>query len=189
MLCLDMRAKLTTILFGLEVLKVFPFPITITTFQFEIGTTLVLFMRIFNLHKRPKIASAQLVAILPLAIAHTMGNLFTNMSPGKVVVSFTHTIKAMEPFFSILPSAMFLGEKSMDNITYFLVISIMSFFFLTPMDLFMEGVKFTPTYLQATGLNAIDVCIKALVAGICFYAYQQVRHSSGYCIYLYFTSD
>ncbi|KAF6141290.1 hypothetical protein GIB67_024374 [Kingdonia uniflora] len=79
-------------------------------FQFAIGTTLVLFMWIFNLHKRPKITSAQLVSILLLAIVYTMGNLFTNMSLGKVVVSFTHTINAMEPFFSILLSAMFLGE-------------------------------------------------------------------------------
>jgi solute carrier family 35 protein E1 len=39
-----------------------------------------------------------------------MGNLFTNMSLGKVAVSFTHTIKAMEPFFSVLLSAIFLGE-------------------------------------------------------------------------------
>lgn len=52
----------------------------------------------------------QLGAILPLALVHTLGNLFTNMSLGKVAVSFTHTIKAMEPFFSVILSAMFLGE-------------------------------------------------------------------------------
>lgn len=54
----------------------------------------------------------QLAAILPLAVVHTLGNLFTNMSLGKVAVSFTHTIKAMEPFFSVILSAMFLGEVS-----------------------------------------------------------------------------
>lgn len=54
----------------------------------------------------------QLAAILPLAVVHTLGNLFTNMSLGKVSVSFTHTIKAMEPFFSVVLSAMFLGEVS-----------------------------------------------------------------------------
>lgn len=32
------------------------------------------------------------------------------MSLGKVAVSFTHTIKASEPFFSVILSAMFLGE-------------------------------------------------------------------------------
>ncbi|KAF6176933.1 hypothetical protein GIB67_027733 [Kingdonia uniflora] len=203
-------------------------------------------MQIGEYQENEKQNEEQLVAILPLAIAHIMGNLFTKMSLGKVVVSFTHTIKAMEPFFSILLSAMFLGEgyltspvqvkvgkvsspttnvsqllekvvnnekidrllsllveksaqakrsghpfpltivfverkKSIDNITLFSVITIMSLFLLTPVALFMKGVKFTPTYLQAVDLNAKDVCIKALVVGICFHAYQQVRHSSGYC--------
>lgn len=52
----------------------------------------------------------QLAAILPMALVHTLGNVFTNMSLGKVAVSFTHTIKASEPFFSVILSAMFLGE-------------------------------------------------------------------------------
>ncbi|BAF16686.2 Os05g0170900 [Oryza sativa Japonica Group] len=52
----------------------------------------------------------QYAKILPLALVHTMGNVFTNMSLGKVAVSFTHTIKAMEPFFSVLLSVLFLGE-------------------------------------------------------------------------------
>ncbi|XP_077221411.1 triose phosphate/phosphate translocator, non-green plastid, chloroplastic-like [Tasmannia lanceolata] len=97
-------------LYNKQVLKVFPFPITITSFQFSVGTVLILFMWITNLYKRPKLTTSQLLTILPLAIVHTMGNLFTNMSLGKVAVSFTHTIKAMEPFFSVLFSAMFLGE-------------------------------------------------------------------------------
>ncbi|RLN34752.1 phosphoenolpyruvate/phosphate translocator 1, chloroplastic-like [Panicum miliaceum] len=92
------------------VLKVLPYPINITTVQFAVGTTIALFMWITGILKRPKISGAQLLAILPLAIVHTMGNLFTNMSLGKVAVSFTHTIKAMEPFFSVLLSAIFLGE-------------------------------------------------------------------------------
>ncbi|XP_068636774.1 triose phosphate/phosphate translocator, non-green plastid, chloroplastic-like [Aristolochia californica] len=97
-------------IFNKQVLKVYPFPITITTFQFAIGTVLVLFMWSANLYKKPKLTSEQLLAIIPLALVHTLGNLFTNMSLGKVAVSFTHTIKAMEPFFSVVLSAMFLGE-------------------------------------------------------------------------------
>ncbi|XP_040383159.1 phosphoenolpyruvate/phosphate translocator 2, chloroplastic [Oryza brachyantha] len=97
-------------IYNKQVLKVFPYPINITTVQFAVGTTVALFMWITGILGRPKISGAQLVAILPLAIVHTMGNLFTNMSLGKVAVSFTHTIKAMEPFFSVLLSALFLGE-------------------------------------------------------------------------------
>jgi len=97
-------------IYNKQVLKVFPYPINITEVQFAVGAAVAVFMWISGILKRPKISGAQLVAILPLAIVHTMGNLFTNMSLGKVAVSFTHTIKAMEPFFSVVLSAIFLGE-------------------------------------------------------------------------------
>ncbi|XP_010248507.1 PREDICTED: triose phosphate/phosphate translocator, non-green plastid, chloroplastic-like [Nelumbo nucifera] len=237
-------------IYNKQVLKVFPFPVTITTFQFAVGTVLVIFMWTFNLYKRPKISGSQLLGILPLAIVHTFGNLFTNMSLGKVAVSFTHTIKAMEPFFSVILSALFLGEiptllvvssllpivggvalaslteasfnwagfwsamasnlsnqsrnvlskkfmvkkeESLDNITLFSIITIMSFILLAPVTLFMEGVKFTPSYLQSAGLNVREVCVRSLLAGLCFHAYQQVSymilqrvspvtHSVGNCV-------
>lgn len=221
-----------------------------TNIQFAVGTVLVLFMWTTNLYKRPKISSSQLVAILPLALVHTLGNLFTNMSLGRVAVSFTHTIKAMEPFFSVLLSALFLGERptpwvvlsllpivggvalasmteasfnwagfwsamasnvtfqsrnvlskkvmvkkeeSLDNINLFSIITIMSFFLLTPVTLFVEGTKFTPAYLQSAGLNLQQIYTRALLAGLCFHAYQQVSymilsrvspvtHSVGNCV-------
>ncbi|KAF9607312.1 hypothetical protein IFM89_033857 [Coptis chinensis] len=180
-------------IYNKQVLKVFPFPVTITSLQFAVGTVVVFFMWALNLHKKPQITTSQLVAILPLAVVHTMGNLFTNMSLGKVAVSFTHTIKAMEPFFSVLFSAMFLGEQSMDNINLFSIITVMSLFLLFPVALFTEGVKFTPSYLQSAGLNVKDLGTKALLAGLCFHAYQQVSymilqrvspvtHSVGNCV-------
>ncbi|CAL9040033.1 unnamed protein product [Musa banksii] len=235
---------------GGRVLKVFQFPLTITTVQFAVGTCLVLFMWTTNLYKRPKISASQLAAILPLAAVHTMGNLFTNMSLGKVAVSFTHTIKAMEPFFSVLLSALFLGEmptiwvlaslvpivggvalaslteasfnwagfwsamasnvtfqsrnvlskkvmvkkeESLDNINLFSMITIMSFFLLAPATLFVEGIKFTPSYLQSTGLNLKEIYMRSCLAALCFHAYQQVSymilarvspvtHSVGNCV-------
>lgn len=237
-------------IYNKQVLKVFQYPITITAMQFAVGTEIVLFMWAANLHKKPKISSSQLVAILPLALVHTLGNLFTNMSLGKVAVSFTHTIKAMEPFFSVLLSALFLGEmptpwvvfslvpivggvalaslteasfnwagfwsamasnvtfqsrnvlskklmvkkeESLDNINLFSIITIMSLFLLAPVALFVEGVKFTPAYLQSAGLNVKEIYTRALIAGLCFHAYQQVSymilarvspvtHSVGNCV-------
>ncbi|XP_010923226.1 phosphoenolpyruvate/phosphate translocator 1, chloroplastic [Elaeis guineensis] len=237
-------------IYNKQVLKVFTFPITITTCQFAIGTVLVLFMWLTNLYKRPKISASQLVAILPLAMVHTLGNLFTNMSLGKVAVSFTHTIKAMEPFFSVLLSSLFLGElptvwvllslvpivggvalasmteasfnwagfwsamasnltfqsrnvlskklmvkkeESLDNINLFSIITIMSFCLLAPVTLFVEGVKFTPSYVQSAGLNLKQIYLRSLIAGLCFHAYQQVSymilarvspvtHSVGNCV-------
>ncbi|KAK7330498.1 hypothetical protein VNO77_24693 [Canavalia gladiata] len=237
-------------IYNKQVLKVYHFPLTVTALQFAVGTLLVAFMWGFNLCKRPKLSPNQLAAILPLAVVHTLGNLFTNMSLGMVAVSFTHTIKAMEPFFSVLLSAMFLGEnptawvlaslvpivggvalasatevsfnwvgfwsamasnltnqsrnvlskklmvkkeESIDNITLFSVITVMSFLLSAPVTIFMEGVKFTPAYLQSAGLNVSQVYIRSLLAAFCFHAYQQVSymilqkvspvsHSVGNCV-------
>ncbi|CAK9138608.1 unnamed protein product [Ilex paraguariensis] len=237
-------------IYNKQVLKVFQYPVTVTLVQFAVGTVLVTLMWMFNLYKRPKISGSQLAAILPLAVVHTLGNLFTNMSLGKVSVSFTHTIKAMEPFFSVVLSAMFLGEfptlwvvsslvpivggvalasmteasfnwagfwsamasnltnqsrnvlskkfmvkkeESLDNITLFSIITIMSFILLAPAAIFMEGVKFTPAYLQSAELNVRQIYTRSLIAALCFHAYQQVSymilqrvspvtHSVGNCV-------
>ncbi|KAM0068312.1 putative triose phosphate/phosphoenolpyruvate translocator, sugar phosphate transporter [Helianthus debilis subsp. tardiflorus] len=98
-------------IFNKQVLKVFPYPTTVTTFQFGCGTLLILIMWTLKLHPRPKFHKSQIVPVLTLAVAHTMGNLLTNISLGKVAVSFTHTIKAMEPFFTVLFSVLLLSER------------------------------------------------------------------------------
>ncbi|KMT10604.1 hypothetical protein BVRB_5g117240 [Beta vulgaris subsp. vulgaris] len=237
-------------IYNKQVLKAFHYPVTVTVIQFAVGSVLVIFMWMFNLYKKPKVSAGQLAAIVPLAMVHTLGNLFTNMSLGKVAVSFTHTIKAMEPFFSVILSAAFLGEtptpwvvlsllpivggvalasvteasfnwagfwsamasnvtnqsrnvlskkvmvkkeESMDNITLFSIITVMSFILLAPAAVFMEGVKFTPTYLEAAGVNVQQLYTRSLLAALCFHAYQQVSymilqrvspvtHSVGNCV-------
>ncbi|KAI3888684.1 hypothetical protein MKX03_012873 [Papaver bracteatum] len=237
-------------IFNKQVLKVYPYPVTISLIQFAIGTLLVLIMWSFNLYKRPNITKSQLVAIVPLAIVHTMGNLCTNMSLGKVSVSFTHTVKALEPFFSVIISALFLGEvptiwvlsslvpvvggvamaslteasfdwvgfwsamgsnlanqsrnvfskqfmvkkeESLDSITLFAMITILSFALNVPLTLCMEGVKFSPSFLQSAGLDVRELCVKTLLSGLCFQAHQQiaymilqrvspVTHSVGNCV-------
>ena len=87
-----------------------PLPYTITAFQLAFGSLLIFLMWATRLHPAPRISAAQLGNIAPLALGHMLGTVFTNMSLGKVAVSFTHTIKASEPFFTVLLSALFLGE-------------------------------------------------------------------------------
>ncbi|KAL3824844.1 hypothetical protein ACJIZ3_020873 [Penstemon smallii] len=237
-------------IYNKQVLKAFHYPMTVTLVQFAVGSVLVTLMWTLNLYKRPKITGSQLATILPLAVVHTLGNLFTNMSLGKVAVSFTHTIKAMEPFFSVLLSAMFLGEfpsiwvvssllpiaggvalasmteasfnwagfwsamasnvtnqsrnvlskkfmvkkeESLDNITLFSIITMMSFVLMAPAAILVEGVKFTPSALQAAGVNVNQLYTRSLLAALCFHAYQQVSymilqrvspvtHSVGNCV-------
>ncbi|XP_059294163.1 phosphoenolpyruvate/phosphate translocator 2, chloroplastic-like isoform X1 [Lycium ferocissimum] len=223
-------------IYNKQVLKVFPFPASVTAFQFGCGTMLILFMWGFRLHPIPKITKSQFRAIFSLAAVHTLGNLLTNISLGRVAVSFTHTIKAMEPFFTVLLSALFLAERpslwivsslvpivggvalasmteasfnwigfgsamasnltnqsrnvfskkfmvkeeeALDNINLFSIITIISFILLVPAAILMEGIKFTPSYLQyaaSQGLNVREMCMRLLLAGFCFHTYQQVSY-------------
>ncbi|KAL5080012.1 hypothetical protein RYX36_008433 [Vicia faba] len=99
-------------IYNKQVLKVYPFPATVTAFHFGFASLVINLIWILNLHPRPNIRRSQFAAILPLAVVHTFGNMLTNISLGKVSVSFTHTIKAMEPFFTVVLSSLLLGEAS-----------------------------------------------------------------------------
>ncbi|CAK8533727.1 unnamed protein product [Lathyrus sativus] len=240
-------------IYNKQVLKVYPFPATVTAFQFGFASLVINLIWTLNLHPRPNIRRSQVAAILPLVMAHTLGNLLTNISLGKVSVSFTHTIKAMEPFFTVVLSSLLLGEvptfwvvssllpivggvalasmtevsfnwigfstamasnltnqlrnvmskklmaneeEALDNINLYSVITIISFFFLVPCAIFLEGFKFTPSYLKSAashGLNVRELCIRSVLAAFCFHAYQQVSygilekvspvtHSVGNCV-------
>ncbi|XP_054799660.1 phosphoenolpyruvate/phosphate translocator 2, chloroplastic-like [Prosopis cineraria] len=240
-------------IYNKQVLKAYPFPATVTAFQFGYTTLMITLIWTFNLYPKPTISRSQLLAILPLAVAHTIGNLLTNISFGKVAVSFTHTIKALEPLFTVVLASLFLGEQptfwvvtslvpivggvalasmtevsfnwigfgsamasnlinqsrnvlskklmvneeeSLDNINLYSVISMISFILSIPFAISMEGFKFAPSFLQSAasqGLNVRELCVRLLLAGFCFHAYQQVSygilqrvspvtHSVGNCV-------
>lgn len=93
------------------VLRTLQYPITATAYQFFLGSIMGLVW--FAASKTAIDSSRQtLKAVAPLAVVHALGNLLTNMSLGMVAVSFTHTIKALEPMFSVLFSFLFLGESA-----------------------------------------------------------------------------
>ncbi|XP_022889876.1 triose phosphate/phosphate translocator, non-green plastid, chloroplastic-like [Olea europaea var. sylvestris] len=84
-------------------------------------------------------------------------------------------------------------EDSLDNITLFSIITIMSFFLLAPAAIFMEGIKFTPAFIETAGMNVKQIYTRSLIAALCFHAYQQVSymilqrvspvtHSVGNCV-------
>ncbi|KAL0356103.1 UNVERIFIED_CONTAM: Phosphoenolpyruvate/phosphate translocator 1, chloroplastic [Sesamum radiatum] len=197
-------------IYNKQVLKAFHYPVTVSLGQFAVGTVLVILMWTFNLYKRPKISGAQLAAIFPLAVVHTLGNLFTNMSLGKVAVSFTHTIKAMEPSFSVVLSAMFLGEFPTIWVVSSLVpiVGGVALASLTEASFNWAGfwsamasnltnqsrnVLSKKFMVKKEGVNVKQVYTRSLLAALCFHAYQQVSymilqrvspvtHSVGNCV-------
>lgn len=83
----------------------------------------------------------------------------------------THGAPLVTPTHTCDPA----GKGSLDNINLFSIITILSFFILTPIALLLEGVTFTPAALTAAGvLNHTLLLKRAVIAALCFHAYQQV---------------
>ncbi|XP_034214537.1 triose phosphate/phosphate translocator, chloroplastic-like isoform X3 [Prunus dulcis] len=57
------------------------------------------------------IDSNLLKLLIPVAVCHALGHVTSNVSFAAVAVSFTHTIKALEPFFNASASQFILGQS------------------------------------------------------------------------------
>ncbi|KAG6777082.1 hypothetical protein POTOM_016884 [Populus tomentosa] len=64
-----------------------------------------------GLPKRAPIDSNLLKLLIPVAVCHALGHVTSNVSFAAVAVSFTHTIKALEPFFNAAASQFVLGQS------------------------------------------------------------------------------
>ncbi|KAK4531378.1 hypothetical protein CCYA_CCYA08G2235 [Cyanidiococcus yangmingshanensis] len=93
-------------------MKSFPLFVSVTAVQMLAGATISLFLWGTRMHRFQRATPADLRKIYPLALAHLLGNLFTNFSLRQMAVSFTHVVKASEPFFSVVLAKMFIPGTS-----------------------------------------------------------------------------
>eukprot|EP00188_Purpureofilum_apyrenoidigerum_P002229 Plantae.Rhodophyta-Purpureofilum_apyrenoidigerum.ctg2358.p1 GENE.Plantae.Rhodophyta-Purpureofilum_apyrenoidigerum.ctg2358~~Plantae.Rhodophyta-Purpureofilum_apyrenoidigerum.ctg2358.p1 ORF type:complete len:381 (+),score=57.15 Plantae.Rhodophyta-Purpureofilum_apyrenoidigerum.ctg2358:321-1463(+) len=101
-----------------KLLKAFPLFTTVTMFQLGMGALTAIVLWATGVSKRHRATNAELRSIYPLAIAHLLGNIFTNLSLRQMAVSFTHTIKAAEPFFSVILAKIFLPGTAFHPAVY-----------------------------------------------------------------------
>ena len=96
-------------IYNKRALNNFPFPVTATLVHLGVASLLMVVLWGLRLQKRPQLSGQVVWQLLPLGVLHAFGFTTTNTSLGSVNVSFTHTIKAMEPFFTVILSTIFLG--------------------------------------------------------------------------------
>uniref|UniRef100_A0A0E0BXT2 Sugar phosphate transporter domain-containing protein n=1 Tax=Oryza meridionalis TaxID=40149 RepID=A0A0E0BXT2_9ORYZ len=180
-------------IYNKQVLQPLPFPYTITAFQLAFGSLVIVLMWALKLHPAPRISISQLAKIAPLAAGHMLGTVFTNMSLGKVAVSFTHTIKASEPFFTVLLSAFFLGETPSLLVMGSLVPIVGGVALASLTELSFNWIGFWSAMASnllyqsrnvlskkllggEEGLNLQELCVRAALAGFCFHGYQKLSY-------------
>lgn len=93
-----------------RVLNAWSNPLILSTVQLGIGSIMVLLQWALRIQKRPNISPKLLRALFLPTLSHLVGHVATCVSFSYVAVSFSHIVKACEPAFGALGSALVLGE-------------------------------------------------------------------------------
>eukprot|EP00903_Cladosiphon_okamuranus_P019421 g17856.t1 len=94
-----------------KVLNALPLPAFIAVLQLGIGSLWVGTQWLVGIRAPPgKLTSTGVTRLTPVAFFHGGGQLATVLSLGAGAVSFTHVVKAMEPFFSALVAAVWFRQ-------------------------------------------------------------------------------
>jgi solute carrier family 35 protein E1 len=93
-----------------KVLNVLPAPLIVGTFQFLVGGLYCSLVWLSGLRPMPKLTASGWNAVKNVGIYHSLGQLATMVSLCAGAVSFTHIVKAMEPFFSAMVSGLYFKK-------------------------------------------------------------------------------
>eukprot|EP00560_Eucampia_antarctica_P008494 CAMPEP_0197826550 /NCGR_PEP_ID=MMETSP1437-20131217/3496_1 /TAXON_ID=49252 ORGANISM="Eucampia antarctica, Strain CCMP1452" /NCGR_SAMPLE_ID=MMETSP1437 /ASSEMBLY_ACC=CAM_ASM_001096 /LENGTH=357 /DNA_ID=CAMNT_0043427033 /DNA_START=248 /DNA_END=1321 /DNA_ORIENTATION=- len=93
-----------------KLLNEVPAPLTVGSIQFGIGAFYAGFLWLVKLRPAPKLTPAGKNICWRVGTYHASGQLLSMVSLGAGPVSFTHIVKALEPFFSALVSALVFGK-------------------------------------------------------------------------------
>ncbi|XVF25749.1 hypothetical protein REPUB_Repub13aG0240400 [Reevesia pubescens] len=94
-----------------KIYNYFPYPYFVSVIHLFVGVVYCLISWTVGLPKRAPIDSNLLKLLIPVAVCHALGHVTSNVSFAAVAVSFTHTIKALEPFFNAAASQFVLGQS------------------------------------------------------------------------------
>ncbi|CAN1152845.1 Triose phosphate/phosphate translocator TPT, chloroplastic [Linum perenne] len=94
-----------------KVYNYFPYPYFVSVVHLLVGVVYCLGSWSVGLPKRAPMNKELLLVLTPVAFCHALGHVMSNVSFAAVAVSFTHTIKALEPFFSASASQFVLGHQ------------------------------------------------------------------------------
>jgi solute carrier family 35 protein E1 len=93
-----------------QVLNVMPAPLVVGSIQFGVGALYVILLWLTKLRATPTLSKTGKKAVTTVGFWHCTGQLAAMISLGAGPVSFTHIVKALEPFFSAAVSVIMFGQ-------------------------------------------------------------------------------
>lgn len=93
-----------------KLLNILPAPVTVGTIQLGIGGAYAALLWLLRIRAAPRLTAKGKELVWKVGSYHGSGQLFSMVSLGAGPVSFTHIVKAVEPFFSAVISAVVFGK-------------------------------------------------------------------------------
>lgn len=97
-------------IYNKKALNVLPLPWLVGLVQLSIGLSYVFPLWLTGIRKTPKLTLRNARNLMPVALMHALAHISAVISLGAGAVSFTHIVKAAEPAFTSLFSALFLKQ-------------------------------------------------------------------------------
>lgn len=118
-----MHYNICLIVLNKKYLNVIPAPLTVGSLQFLVGSLYSIILWVTKLRPAPVLTSKGKTAVNKVGFYHMTGQELSMMSLNAGAVSFTHIVKALEPFFSAVVSAVVFG-KWMHPVVYATLIPV-----------------------------------------------------------------
>jgi len=93
-----------------KLLNIIPAPVTVGTIQLGIGGLYAILLWLTKLRAAPTLTAKGKEIAWKVGAYHGSGQLFSMVALGAGPVSFTHIVKALEPFFSAMISGLIFGK-------------------------------------------------------------------------------
>lgn len=106
-----------------KMLNLVPAPLTVGSLQFLVGSLYAAFLWKTGIRATPQLTTKGKVQCSKVGFYHMAGQELSMISLGAGPVSFTHIVKALEPFFSAVVSAIVFG-KWMNPVVYATLIPV-----------------------------------------------------------------
>ncbi len=103
--------KLSNLVLNKKVLNILPAPLTVGSIQLLIGGIYSMLLWGTKIRAAPQLTAEGRDKVTKVGFYHSAGQLLSMMSLGAGPVSFTHIVKALEPFFSAAVSVVVFGKR------------------------------------------------------------------------------
>ena len=131
-----------------------------TWVHLAVGSALAAALWLLRIRTRPRLTPRVIDVIFPLAIFHLLGFYTTNASLGAVAVSLTHTIKSMEPFFTVVLSWLLLGARPAGRVVVSLVPIVVGVVVASATDISFNWMGFNAAMLSNVAFQMRNVLSK-----------------------------